>query len=195
MPVSRSRRPPAGREAVSTAIVSTLQGVFQHVDQFSKQTLARFGVTGPQIWALRTIEQREGISLGELTRAMYLHPSTLTGIIERLVESGLIRRERSAGDRRVTRVRLRARGRRILARAPEPPRQRIALGLKNLDDKELVALHRAILRLVELMGLELEDRLLLPVLPACPKSCAARLRIRPGPATSVSAVRHAGPSR
>ncbi|MBI5369530.1 MAG: MarR family transcriptional regulator [Planctomycetes bacterium] len=153
MPVSRLRRSSAEREATSTAIVSSLQSVFQQVDRFSKQSLARFGVTGPQIWALRTIEEREGITLGELTRAMYLHPSTLTGIIDRLVQSGLISRERSPEDRRVIRVRLRPRGRRILARAPEPPRQRLALGLANLDRKQLEALRRAVACIGQLMGL------------------------------------------
>ncbi|HYE98525.1 MAG TPA: MarR family transcriptional regulator, partial [Planctomycetota bacterium] len=114
------------------------------VDTFSRQALKEFGVTGPQIWALRTIHAERGLTIGELAGRMYLHISTVSGILDRLEERGLIERRRSPEDRRVTRLEVTARGRAVLARAPEPPRSLVLRGLQGLSRSELRNLRRSI---------------------------------------------------
>ena len=70
----------------------------------SKRMKAVAGITGPQRLVLRIVSRFPGISAGDLARLIKLHPSTVTGILHRLVEARLLRRERHPDDSR--RVRL-----------------------------------------------------------------------------------------
>ena len=70
----------------------------------SKRMEARLGITGPQRLVLRIVGRFPGISAGDLARIVHLHPSTITGIVQRLVDKRLLLRERDRHDGR--RVRL-----------------------------------------------------------------------------------------
>jgi DNA-binding MarR family transcriptional regulator len=70
----------------------------------SKRMKAEHGITGPQRLVVRVVSQFPGISAGDLARVVKLHPSTITGILQRLVSARLLRRERDPEDSR--RVRL-----------------------------------------------------------------------------------------
>ena len=68
----------------------------------SKRMEAEIGLTGPQRLVLRVVGQYPGISAGALARVVKLHPSTITGILQRLVKRRLLRRERDPADSRRT---------------------------------------------------------------------------------------------
>ena len=72
----------------------------------SKWMATTLGITAPQRLVLRILRDRPGLSATELARILHLHPSTLTGILQRLVNKGLLQRTRDPHDRR--RVRLQA---------------------------------------------------------------------------------------
>jgi DNA-binding MarR family transcriptional regulator len=160
--VKRTSRPPeeavlpsrSERQETLSESVEMLHQIFQAVDLFSRQTLRDFGVTGPQIWALRTIDDGDVVSMGDLAQRMHLHMSTISGIIDRLESSRLVTRERSTADARVMDVRLTARGRALLAKAPEPPRSKAARGLQRLSPKELSRVHSALLLIARAMDVE-----------------------------------------
>lgn len=62
------------------------------IQSVSKRMAPRLGVTGPQRLALRVLAARESMTAGDLADALRVHPSTLTGILARLDERGLIER-------------------------------------------------------------------------------------------------------
>lgn len=66
----------------------------------SKAMAKRSGLTGPQRLALRIIGKFPGISSGELARVLHVHPSTLTGVLQRLEQQGLVTRTRDKADGR-----------------------------------------------------------------------------------------------
>jgi DNA-binding MarR family transcriptional regulator len=70
----------------------------------SKRMEAELGLTGPQRLVLRIVGQFPGLSAGELAGVVKLHPSTITGILQRLVKRRLLRRERDPDDSRRTRL-------------------------------------------------------------------------------------------
>lgn len=76
----------------------------------SKRMGARLGITGPQRLVLRIVTQFPGVSAGDVARILHLHPSTITGILQRLVDKGLLLRERDRRDTRRVRLRSRVRG-------------------------------------------------------------------------------------
>ena len=68
---------------------------------------ARFGVTLPRFDLMAQLEKSpEGLTLGDLSRRMMVSNGNITGLVERLVESGHIERLPNPADRRVAYVRL-----------------------------------------------------------------------------------------
>lgn len=84
-----------------------LWNIEHELQRISKRMKATIGITGPQRLVLRIATERPGLSAGELAAIVHLHPSTITGVLERLVKKGLLERERDPRDGR--RVRLRSR--------------------------------------------------------------------------------------
>lgn len=76
------------------------------LQRMSKRMEGELGITGPQRLVLRVVERFPGLSAGELAHIVRLHPSTITGILQRLVARGLLERERDPGDSRRARLRL-----------------------------------------------------------------------------------------
>ena len=102
-------------------------------------------VTLPQFWALEILKDRGPQQMHDLVGALRLKPSTGTVFVDRLVEMGLVRRTRPAGDRRVVQVALAARGARLVQQLHEQRKR----GLQQLY-RPLTATERAdYLHLVE----------------------------------------------
>jgi MarR family transcriptional regulator, organic hydroperoxide resistance regulator len=76
------------------------------LQRMSKRMEGELGITGPQRLVLRVVGQFPGLSAGELAHIVRLHPSTITGILQRLVARGLLERKRDPGDSRRARLRL-----------------------------------------------------------------------------------------
>lgn len=66
----------------------------------SRRMLDTIGLTGPQRLALRIVSTNPGLSPGDLARILHLHPSTLTGIFQRLEARKLIERRADPTDAR-----------------------------------------------------------------------------------------------
>jgi DNA-binding MarR family transcriptional regulator len=66
--------------------------------------IARGNLTGPQQSVLRALVQSGGMSLKELSAHLGLAHSTVSGIVDRLQERGMVQRRTSETDRRVTRI-------------------------------------------------------------------------------------------
>lgn len=79
----------------------------------SKRMQVQVGLTGPQRLALRMIGSYSGLSLSELAELLHVDRGTLTGILERLVNKGLVARRLDPRDARRSQLRLTASGRRL----------------------------------------------------------------------------------
>ncbi len=143
---SGKRRNSAVQEAVRT-----LNGIFRDVDLFSRRSLMQYGSTGPQIWALRVLRRAGTISMGDLAGSLFLHVSTVTGIVDRLEKRRLLARRRSDTDNRVVLVRPTWAGRRLAGRAPEPPRSILARAMSRLPLRQVEEIRRGLRVVAELM--------------------------------------------
>src|SRR5512142_544226 len=83
------------------------------LDVRSKRMVQTIGVTGPQRLVLRIVGQKPGQTASEISSMLGKHPSTLTGVLARLEERGLLLREVDAEDRRRARFSLTTAGKKI----------------------------------------------------------------------------------
>lgn len=97
----------------------------------SKWMEATLGVTGPQRLVLRIVSQYPGMLAGELAEVLHLHPSTLTGVLRRLEDQGLLRRRADPNDARKSRLSLTAKGRKFDFEAAGTAEARIAQVLRQ----------------------------------------------------------------
>jgi DNA-binding MarR family transcriptional regulator len=105
------------------------------------------GVTGPQRLVLRVVGLYPGLSAGHLARVLHVHPSTLTGVLQRLVAQRLIARTDHPGDRRRAVLRLTARGARVNAAREGTVEAAIARALDGITGRDRTATRRVLERL------------------------------------------------
>ncbi len=117
----------------------------------SKRMSATKGVTGPQRFALRVIGRTPGISAGDLAEVLKIHPSTLTGILRRLVQQGFVARRSAAGDERRARLELTTKGRRIADDASQSVEELVGRMLRRTRPTDLAAAARVLRALVEVL--------------------------------------------
>ncbi|MFN7917081.1 MAG: MarR family transcriptional regulator [Vicinamibacterales bacterium] len=90
-----------------------LQTVWQlehALERASKRMEDTMGISAPQRFALRMIGAQPGITAGELAAVLHLHPSTVTGIVQRLEARKLVKRTSNETDGRVAHLNLTAAG-------------------------------------------------------------------------------------
>lgn len=92
--------------------VSFLLGkAYQQVNLTARQRLTPHGVTPVQYAVLRALAERAGQSGAELGERLRLDSATITGLLDRLEQAGLLERRPDAADRRANRVHLTQRAR------------------------------------------------------------------------------------
>lgn len=105
----------------------------------SKRTETELGVTGPQRLVLRIVGRFPGIPAGHLARLLHVHPSTLTGVLQRLEQHGLLRRRADPRDARRSLMGLTDKGRRLDAQAEDTEEAAIRAVLKRTPPEKLKA--------------------------------------------------------
>jgi DNA-binding MarR family transcriptional regulator len=142
------------RDVAISEILLSLRRIIKSLQDYSQKVSSHFGITGPQLWVVKTIYENGGLSLGELSKRMYLNPSTITGVVDRLEKKRYVLRDRSEKDRRVVKVQLTPKGKRLAKRAPKPIQGKMIYGLRKLEKDELFLIYRSVEKLVEIMEAE-----------------------------------------
>ena len=83
------------------------------LQSISKRMETTLGLTGPQRLVIRIVGHSPGISAGKLAEVMHVHPSTLTGVLGRLEQRGLVSRKADKTDLRRALFQLTAKGRKL----------------------------------------------------------------------------------
>lgn len=104
----------------------------------SKQMEATLGITGPQRLVLRIVNQFPGLSAGELAHIIRLHPSTVTGVVQRLVDKGLLARVDDRADRRRVQLRVHPEAMRFVRRSPASIESAVARVLTRVPAAHVV---------------------------------------------------------
>ena len=129
-----------------------MRRVFQILNEQSKKVEKETGLTGPGLWAIKTINERSPINVSDLASNLYLHPTTVIGIIDRLEKQNLVKRRRSKDDRRVVWIELTAKGNNLVKAAPEVAQGLLVSGLEDISANNLIEIDRSMRHLVKIFG-------------------------------------------
>jgi DNA-binding MarR family transcriptional regulator len=139
--------PASSRPAISSAgLASALRLAVARLARRVRQegTSAGDDLTASRLAALTTIEALGPITLGELAAIEQVQPPSMTRIVARLEEGGLVERQVDANDRRIVRVRVTPIGKRLLAQTRTKRDEFLAQRVARLTEDERELLERAI---------------------------------------------------
>lgn len=115
------------------------------------------GVTAAQLFVLETLAAEESLSVNELAERTYTDQSTVSVVAKRLVERGLVARERSAADGRKVDLALTKRGRALIARETHrAPSAQLVEALSSFDVTTRRDLAKSLSALVRQLGIDLD---------------------------------------
>jgi MarR family transcriptional regulator, organic hydroperoxide resistance regulator len=117
----------------------------RRVDGAIARELKELGLSIPQFDLLSTLTEREGTTQQELAERLYVTKGNVSGLVDRLVEAGLVERRATAGDRRSNALHLTAKGRALAGRGIAAQRDYVARTLGRLPDRDLAELERLVL--------------------------------------------------
>ncbi len=137
-----------------TAIVSGLRRVVRALEVYSHDVRRDYGLTAPQLWALKTLGRRGPLTVSELASALLVHQSSASLLVNRLERRGLVHRSRQQDDRRFVRIEPTEQGLALAAQAPEPAQGRLLHGLSRMSPARIRNIRRAVDDLVGAMEAE-----------------------------------------
>jgi DNA-binding MarR family transcriptional regulator len=138
-------------QVVCDKVMIALRKIIRAIDMNSKNLVKRVGLTGPQLLILMEISRKDGITPGEIARAVSLSQATVTGILERMEKRQLITRRRSQSDKRRILVSLTEGGEQTIKDAPPLMQEGFVERFTGLDEWEQTMILSSLQHLVSLM--------------------------------------------
>ena len=139
-------RPAVTRKDVSQAVAELMPQIMRGIQL---EFFVKRGVTQTQFLMLAAIRAYTRCSMSTLARSLHVSMPTATGIVDRLVRAGLVRRAPQADDRRQVFAELTAKGRGFFRDFEAVIRRRWEEVLVSLNADELEAFHDVLTKLRE----------------------------------------------
>ena len=164
------QEPQDSSQSYELRILQALRRIIRAVDIHSHKLATRHKITGPQLGCLLAVKESGPITSAKLAQKVYLSPSTIVGIIDRLEEKELVERSRDSKDRRLIHIGITEIGNQLVAAAPSLLQDTLVSALVELPDSEQISITMALEKLVDLMEAGHSDAAQIPdARPILPK--------------------------
>jgi MarR family transcriptional regulator for hemolysin len=121
---------------VNREIAFTIMEVARMLKTYADQRARCFGISRAQWVVLIRLDRTEGLKQSELAEILELQPISLTRVLDRLAENGLIERRADPNDRRVNRLYLTAAAKPLIAKLADLGLEMMNTVLDGLDEKD-----------------------------------------------------------
>jgi DNA-binding MarR family transcriptional regulator len=148
------RQPRKSKAPQVRAVLDSLRRVVRDLRLSAREAERIAGISGAQLFVLQTLATAPAASINDLAERTMTDQSSVSVVVRRLVEKKLVVRKPSPDDSRRVELELSARGRKLLARCPEPTQARLLASLRRLAPTELSSLTAGMAALVREMGIE-----------------------------------------
>ena len=137
-------------------ILIKLRKIIRSINLESKRIEHKFGISIPQLLLLQYLSDQEDYKATAKDIKLYinLNASTVSGIIKRLENKGLVARLPNPDDRRAAFVTLTAKGAVLLKTSPTTLQEKLSVRLKALTSQQIDALNENIDLLIKIMDAE-----------------------------------------
>src|SRR5512143_1193871 len=115
----------------------------------------RMGISLAQLFVLQQLAEHPADSLNDLADRTATHQSSVSVVVRRLVDAGLVTRTASPADRRRVQIALTETGRQKLAQAPRTVQVTLVDGLKSMEPQQRRTLADLLEKWVHASGIDL----------------------------------------
>lgn len=136
------------------AILDSIRKIVQVLRVASRAAEKGVGLTGAQLFVLHHLNANDRLSLNELAERTLTHQSSVSVVVQRLVDRGLVSRVRSESDARRIELSLTRAGRALLAKSPQAAQDQIIEAVQQLTSNDRKTLARTLGALVSELGLD-----------------------------------------
>lgn len=135
-------------------IVWLIRRLMQGSYLYNKELNKKYQVSAPQLSSLLALYENGPLPPSQIAKYIMVNSSTVTGIIDRLEQKGLVQRSRISTDRRVITVTLTDKGRELAEHAPPPIQEKIVDGLQKLPPNEIEQIVQALTKLTYMLDVQ-----------------------------------------
>ena len=121
---------------------------------YNKELDKKYQVSLPQLSSLLALNEHGSLPPSQIAKYIMVKSSTVTGIIDRLEQKGLVERSRVSLDRRIITVSLTEKGRKLAENAPPPMQKKIVDGLNKLSEQEKEQIVKALTKLTVMLDVQ-----------------------------------------
>lgn len=114
----------------------------------------RLGISAAQLFVLHQLAESDASSIDELAARTLTHQSSVSVVVGRLAERGLVVRRTARDDARRTEIALTTTGRNTLRHAPETLQEQLLHALERLPPRQLRALGEQLSALVDALEVD-----------------------------------------
>jgi DNA-binding MarR family transcriptional regulator len=114
-------------------VLDAVRRIVHALRESSRWAEKHVGLTGAQLFVLQKLAESPAASLNDLASRTHTHQSSVSTVVTRLVDAGLVRRSRSGVDGRSIELSLAPRGRLLVNRAPNAAQDRLIQGIERLS--------------------------------------------------------------
>ena len=138
----------------TTGTLQALRRLVRALRLADRAAESRLGLSAAQLFVLERLAEGPVGSMAELARRTLTDASSVSVVVQRLAERGLVVRATSHDDARRTTLRLGSAGKRLLATAPRSPQADLLEALAQLSAGERKELERLLEQVVRGMGID-----------------------------------------
>ena len=154
------------KENVYYDMLIALRQIIRCTDLHSKKLVKKYGLTGPQLILLQVIANEGEIVLGNLAKKVSLSQATVTNIVERLEQRGILMRRKTDNDKRRVLVSATEKAHEILRQKPSLLDNTFIGKFEKLDEWEQNMLLAMLQRIANMMSET--DKMIEPAFLATP---------------------------
>jgi MarR family transcriptional regulator, organic hydroperoxide resistance regulator len=145
------------KETTIKEIMKNQRLVNRYLNQYNPDIWMDLGLTIAHVKSLFYIFNEGSINFRQLAAAMKVTPSNVTGIIDRLVDQGLVSRTENPEDRRMLMLRLTEKGENLINNLRERRISQMSAILSRMTEDELDAVLKGIAILAGVVAAEKRD--------------------------------------
>jgi len=141
-------------DAATRAVLDAIRRIVRSLREASRASERSLGLSAAQVFVLQRLQAAQAQSVNELAERTLTHQSSVSVVVSKLCERGLVARTPSEADARRIEIALTKQGRALLERAPVvAPQDRLIAGLAILGPRKRRLLAAGLRGLIDAMAL------------------------------------------
>jgi len=145
---------PKGKDALTQEIIFSIRRILQAKELYTKELNKKYQISASQLNCILTLYEQGPLPPSQIAKHIMVNSSTVTGIIDRLENKGLVERKRISYDRRIITIELTRAGKDLAKNAPPPIQQRVLDGLKSMSRQDIAQIVHSLNRLTSMLRVQ-----------------------------------------